>query len=256
MGNAAQEAIYAQYYNHVVQLAQKTDPSGRVGVSRPELIHSLGISRTIADGLIARCRLKRNRIEGKTEFFSLSKSSKKVLGQGTDDTKETNMDAAPSPADPKGLVGAIVGDDQPTPDPKPKKGKNRLPAEDQGTPPVPTATATPEAPVLATPLVGTRKSPEQLNEDGSPPDLPDAEGAGRGSRRPPPADPVGAPDGLTWSSGSGNNTGYLHVSDADDLGAARAVSREQPAMGNPFYIKHRWAQRQISVSVPLLTSVL
>ena len=49
--NAVQEAIYAQHYNSVLRLAQKADDHGRVGVSRPELIHSLGISRTLADGL-------------------------------------------------------------------------------------------------------------------------------------------------------------------------------------------------------------
>jgi hypothetical protein len=155
MANPAQEAIYAKYFNSVVQLAQKTDPNGRVGVSRPELMHSLGISRTVADGLIGRCKLRRSRVEGKTEYFALSRSPKAVIGKASANSKETSTmtmtDAAtPNPADPKGLVGAIVGDDEPAPTAqKGKKGKNRLPAEDQGgaTPPAPPPA--PEAPVTA-----------------------------------------------------------------------------------------------------------
>src|ERR1051326_1107277 len=131
MPNAVQEGIYQQYYTNVVKLAQRDG-----GVSRPELIHALGISRTMADGLIARCKLRHSGTKGKTEFFSVTKGSNKVLDQagGEPDTKETTMtDQAPSPADPKGLVASVVGDDQPAPPEaaKGKKGKNRLPKEDQ-----------------------------------------------------------------------------------------------------------------------------
>lgn len=147
MPNAVQEGIYAQYYTSVVKLAQKDG-----GVSRPQLIHALGISRTVADGLIARCKLRKSSTKGKTEFFSPSRGSQKVVTQvgGEADSKETTMTEA-APSDPKSLVASVVGDDQPTPAEKTKKtAKNRLPKEDQqpqaqqGAAP-----AAPEAPAVA-----------------------------------------------------------------------------------------------------------
>lgn len=153
MANAAQEAVYAQYYNSVVQLAQKTDADGRVGVSRPELIHALGISRTVADALIARCKLRRSRTEGKTEFYSLSRGSKTVL-KDAKETPVTDATTPSNPADPKGLVGAIVGDDQPAPTAQKvsKRGRNRLPLahqEDSTASLAPATPAAPEAPAIA-----------------------------------------------------------------------------------------------------------
>jgi len=154
MANAVQEGVYAQYFNSVIQMARREG-----GVSRPELIHALGISRTLADGLIARCKLRRSRTDGKTEFFSVSRGTQKVA-----DTKETNMtDATPNPADPKGLVAAVVGEQPGTAPGKGKKPKNRLPVEDQTPTTVPTAPAPPVS--APAPAIAGRKTAAQLDEE-------------------------------------------------------------------------------------------
>jgi hypothetical protein len=157
MPNATQEGIYAQYYNSVIKMAQKEG-----GVSRPALMHALGISRTVADGLIGRCKLRHSRTDGKTEFFSISRGTKKVLNEvgGEADAKESTMtDTAPNPSDPKGLVASVVGDDQPAPPAKTSKkgGKNRLPKEDQQT--APPQGQQPEQPAQAASVAPTQAAP-------------------------------------------------------------------------------------------------
>lgn len=128
------EGIYAQYYDSVIKLARR--PSG---VSRPELMRSLAVSRPIADRLIDECHLRRAKTEGRTDFFKPTKATNKVLDSepnngGHNDGKdaETMIDqsgtgaSAPMPAttpEQQALLSAMVSED-PAP-----QGKNRVPFE-------------------------------------------------------------------------------------------------------------------------------
>ena len=58
------EGLYAQYYNSVLRLAARP-----TGVSRPELMDKLGMSRIIADRVIEKAGLVPAAVIGRTEFF-------------------------------------------------------------------------------------------------------------------------------------------------------------------------------------------
>lgn len=58
--------LYATYQDGVLKLAAKPG-----GVSRPQIMESLNVSRAIADTMIERCNLKVDRKEGRTEYFVL-----------------------------------------------------------------------------------------------------------------------------------------------------------------------------------------
>jgi hypothetical protein len=58
------EGLYAQYYDSVLKLAKR-----ETGVSRPELMDKLGMSRIIADRVIEKVGLKPVAVVGRTEFF-------------------------------------------------------------------------------------------------------------------------------------------------------------------------------------------
>lgn len=58
--------IYATYRERVLKLAAKEG-----GVSRPQIMESLNVSRSVADTMIEKCDLKVARREGRTEYFVL-----------------------------------------------------------------------------------------------------------------------------------------------------------------------------------------
>lgn len=58
--------LYAAYQDRVLTLAAKGG-----GVSRPQIMETLNVSRSIADTMIEKCKLKVERKEGRTEFFVL-----------------------------------------------------------------------------------------------------------------------------------------------------------------------------------------
>jgi len=57
-------AIYAAHMGNVLKLASRAE-----GVSRPQLMKELNVSRPVANGLIEKCKLTLHRKEGRTEFF-------------------------------------------------------------------------------------------------------------------------------------------------------------------------------------------
>ncbi len=84
------EAAYAQHYPCVVKLAKR-----KGGVSRPEIMEELSISRVMADTLIDRCKLRKSRRKvGRLEFFHTSRGTSAVL-EGTNG----KTDDADNPAD-------------------------------------------------------------------------------------------------------------------------------------------------------------
>ena len=124
------EGIYAQYYGSVITMAKRTG-----GVSRPEIMKGLSVTRPAADRLIDECRLKRSRTEGRTDFFSPTKATDKVLGspESDDNGKDTPpMLSQHSPGD-QALLSALVSDEPAAPEgsqpvvPKAPAQINRLP---------------------------------------------------------------------------------------------------------------------------------
>lgn len=57
--------IYAAHMDRVLKLASRDG-----GVSRPQLIKELGVSRPVATKLIEKCGLEFDRKDGRTEYFS------------------------------------------------------------------------------------------------------------------------------------------------------------------------------------------
>jgi len=60
-------AIYAAHMDSVLKLARRAE-----GVSRPQLIDDLNVTRVVASKLIEECRLVLDRTEGRTEYFKAS----------------------------------------------------------------------------------------------------------------------------------------------------------------------------------------
>lgn len=119
------EGIYAQYHDSVIKMAKKPG-----GVSRPEIMKGLSVTRPAADKLIDECRLKRARTEGRTNFFTPTKATSKVQGSELEDQnpgEDVSMIDQPTQdqAD-QALLTALVTDD---PAPQQAKPKNRLPTE-------------------------------------------------------------------------------------------------------------------------------
>lgn len=56
--------VYASHMNNTLKLARREG-----GVSRPELISELNITRAVANGLIEKAGLELDRKEGRTEYF-------------------------------------------------------------------------------------------------------------------------------------------------------------------------------------------
>lgn len=56
--------LYASYHDSVLKLAAKPG-----GVSRPQIMEALNVSRSVADTMIEKCDLQVERREGRTEFF-------------------------------------------------------------------------------------------------------------------------------------------------------------------------------------------
>lgn len=67
-------AVFAAHMDNVLKLARR-----KGGVSRPEIISELNVSRTIANSLIEKADLKLDRTEGRTEFFVGDGEPEKVV---------------------------------------------------------------------------------------------------------------------------------------------------------------------------------
>lgn len=57
-------AIYAAHMDYVLKLARRSE-----GVSRPEIISELNVTRAVANGLIEKAALELDRKDGRTEYF-------------------------------------------------------------------------------------------------------------------------------------------------------------------------------------------
>ena len=57
-------AIYAAHMDSVLKLARRDE-----GVSRPQIISELNVTRAVASGLIEKCELSLNRKDGRTEYY-------------------------------------------------------------------------------------------------------------------------------------------------------------------------------------------
>lgn len=79
--------IYAAHQDNVLKLAAK-----KGGVSRPQIMEALNVSRAIADTMIERCDLKVDRREGRTEFFILPNAEPSVAAP---------LPPAPGPQEPE-----------------------------------------------------------------------------------------------------------------------------------------------------------
>jgi hypothetical protein len=67
-------AIYAAHMDSVLKLASRDE-----GVSRPQLMEELGVSRPVANVLIEKCALALDRKEGRTEFFKVNGTDVPVI---------------------------------------------------------------------------------------------------------------------------------------------------------------------------------
>ena len=65
--------IYAAHMDNVMKLAKQDG-----GVSKPQLMKELNVTRAIATGLIDKCGLVRGEKKGKTEFFVAPETKQKV----------------------------------------------------------------------------------------------------------------------------------------------------------------------------------
>lgn len=83
------DAILAQHYTSVIKLAAREG-----GVSRPELIEKLGVTRIVADKLIENTKLVPGPKVGRTEFFKAP----------TDEAAATTPDAPELPQDAEAAV--------------------------------------------------------------------------------------------------------------------------------------------------------
>lgn len=71
-------AIYAAHMDSVLKLAKRTS-----GVSRPQIINDLNVTRTVASGLIEKCNLVKIDGPGRTEFFSEEVAAAPVVKRST-----------------------------------------------------------------------------------------------------------------------------------------------------------------------------
>lgn len=107
------EGIYAQYYDSVIKMSKRPG-----GVSRPEIMKGLAVTRPAADRLIDECHLKRSRTEGRTNFFKPTKATDKVLdgtesgnpSEATDIGEDKDHMDQHTPGE-QALLNALVSDD-------------------------------------------------------------------------------------------------------------------------------------------------
>jgi hypothetical protein len=92
--------IYAAHQDGVLKLAAKSG-----GVSRPQIMEALNVSRSIADTMIEKCDLRVDRREGRTEFFILPNAAPSV--------PTVAPPAAPAPQEPEVAPLAEKGDELP-----------------------------------------------------------------------------------------------------------------------------------------------
>lgn len=83
-------AIYAAHMDNVLKLARREG-----GVSRPQIIKELNITRAVANGLIEKAALELDRTEGRTDFF---KAPDGIKPPETDPTKPEVKQSKPETA--------------------------------------------------------------------------------------------------------------------------------------------------------------
>lgn len=119
------EGIYAQYHDSVIKMAKSPG-----GVSRPQIMKGLAVTRPIADRLIDECKLRHAKTEGRTDFFKPTKATDKVLNVGAEPAEDDDegKDATTMIGETgsgQALLGgnpeALLGDEL--------QGKNRLPPQ-------------------------------------------------------------------------------------------------------------------------------
>jgi hypothetical protein len=149
------EGIFAAHYDSAVKLAARPG-----GVSRPDLIKNLNISRVIADKIIEKAGLVVGAKDGRTEFF--------VPPDGGAAPLAPAVEVTPITTSTEGLVGVVVTSPPPpvvVPAPvkgkggRPKKAKAEEPAA--APPPAPAQVAATPAPVAAP----TTETPVEEEED-------------------------------------------------------------------------------------------
>ena len=77
-------AVYAAHMDSVLKLARRNE-----GVSRPQIINDLNVTRAVASGLIEKCGLALSRTDGRTEYYSAPAAA------------ETDVTEVVAPAPPK-----------------------------------------------------------------------------------------------------------------------------------------------------------
>jgi len=98
-------AIYAAHMDSVLKLARREG-----GVSRPDLIRELQVSRPVADGLIKKCGLELDRKKGRTEYFS----SPNVTGPDVKaSTPAEPVEPAPIPPEVKKVAVPVTDEIEP-----------------------------------------------------------------------------------------------------------------------------------------------
>ena len=81
------EAVYAAHLDNVLKLAKQEG-----GVSRPEIIEKLNVTRAMANGLIEKAELALDRKEGRTEYFvAPSTNGNGTTKLETPEVKETTV---------------------------------------------------------------------------------------------------------------------------------------------------------------------
>lgn len=80
------EGVYAQYLDSVIKMAKTTG-----GVSRPQIMEKLKVSRSEANSLIDEAKLRRARTVGRTDYFVATKATHKLAGDD-DNSNEDNAD--------------------------------------------------------------------------------------------------------------------------------------------------------------------
>jgi len=104
-------AIYAAHLDNVLKLAKRKE-----GVSRPEIISELNVTRAVANGLIEKCGLALDRKDGRTEYYTSNGEAKPTPEPEKVEAKvEAKQSKVAAPAQaaavPESTDAAAVSDD-------------------------------------------------------------------------------------------------------------------------------------------------
>lgn len=142
------EGIFAAHYDSAVKLAAAPG-----GVSRPDLIKKLGVTRLVAEKIIEKAGLVVGGKEGRTEFFVPPDSN--LVGAATSAAPSPAVVVEPVATSSEGLTGIVVtSSPPPVVIPAPVKGKGGRPRKVKVEEPAPVVAAvtTPVPEVVASPV--------------------------------------------------------------------------------------------------------